>query len=196
MIVGHYAAALLPYARRTDLPFPALLVCANLPELVWLGLALVGVEAPDPPGVLDATFANLHVDMTFSHNLVPALLQAALATGVVHARWRRPALSLWCGALVVLHVLCDYVVGFEHQLLGADSLVVSLNSYGRWPIGAIFIELAFALACVGWFAWGRASVGRPFPRTRLAALAAVLGVGILAWAPAAHTPLRALLGLS
>lgn len=194
MIVGHYAAALVPYSRLEGRPLWLLMVCANVPEFLWLGLALAGVEPAYPASLLDASFSNLQVSMTCSHNLVPGLVQGVLVFAVVQAIWRDRALALWCGALTIIHVLCDLVVGFEHQLLGADSPRVSLDTYGRMPQLAIAIELAFALACVYAFQAAEARRGRPLPGTRLAALYAVFTLGILAWLPAATTPLRETLG--
>ncbi len=197
MIVGHYASALLPYSRLkaepSGCPFWLLLLCANVPEFLWLGLALAGVEAPSPGSLLDATFANLRVEMTFSHNLVPALLQGVVVGGAVLAVLRRPAVALACAGLVVLHVLCDYVVGFEHQVLGPDSLAVALNSYGRAPHLAILFELAFSVACVFWYHRSERLAGRPVPAGRRRALYAIFIVGVLLWLPAATLPLRGLL---
>ena len=192
MIVGHYAAALVPYTRNRSFPLWLLLLCANLPEFLWLGLSLAGLERPAPDSILDATFQNLVVEMTFSHNLLPALLQAALTAAVVQLVWKQRRLTLWCAGLVVLHVLCDYVVGFEHQLAGPDSLAVALNTYGSVPALAITIELAFAAACLVHFDWGRARAGTPLRRKpRIALYLVVLG-GIAVWYPTATMPLSAL----
>lgn len=195
MIVGHYAAALLPYSRlkAEGCPFWLLLLCANVPEFLWLALAVAGVEAPAPASLLDATFANLRVDMIYSHNLVPAVLQGAIVGALVLGAWRRPAIAAWCAGLVVFHVLCDYVVGFEHQVLGRGSLAVALNSYGRAPHAAIVFELVFSLACIALYHRAEERAGRPVAARRRWALYAVFAIGILAWLPTATQPLRAML---
>jgi hypothetical protein len=190
VIVGHYAAALVPYSRLEGRPLWLLLVCANVPEFLWLALALAGIEPTYPASLLDASFQNLQVAMTWSHNLVPGLIQGAAVFAVVLAVWRDRPLALWCGALTIVHVLCDLVVGFQHQLLGPDSPRVSLDTYGRMPQVAIAIELVFALACVHAFQKAEARRGRALPRRRLIALYAVFAVGILAWLPAASMSLR------
>ncbi len=193
MIVGHYAAALVPYSRLEGRPLWLLLVCANVPEFLWLALALCGVEPTQPASLLDATFPNLKVSMTYSHNLIPGMVQGALVFAIVQAVWRDRALALWCGALTIVHVLCDVFVGFQHQLLGPDSPQISLDTYGRMPQVAILIELAFALACVHFYLRSEARRGRPLSNGRRAALYAVFVVGILAWLPATVVPLRELL---
>jgi len=195
MIIGHYAAALWPYSRlrSTGCPFWLLLLCANVPEFLWLSLALANVEAPHPGSMFDATFNNLQVDMIYSHNLVPALLQAGGVSAGVFAVWRKQRMALWCGFLTVFHVLCDYVIGFEHQVLGGSSPAVAMNSYGRWPRGAILVEAAFVAACIFAFHRSEERQGRlPSPRRRLL-LYAVFLVGILLWLPSATVPLRQLL---
>ncbi len=190
MIVGHYAAALIPYSRLRQHPFWLLLLCANVPEFFWLALALLGVEPASPPSLLDATFSNLSVAMTWSHNLVPGLIQGAVVAGVVYLWLRSKPLAIACGFLATFHVLCDLVVGFEHQLLGPGSPRVSLNTYGTMPHVAIAIELAFAVACIYWYQRAETAQGRPLARARLAALYAVFIVGIAAWLPAATLSLR------
>ena len=122
-----------------------------MPEFLWLLLALANVEPPSPPSLLDASFQNLHVDMVYSHNLIPAVVQGVVVAILVYLWFRDRTLALWCGFLTLLHVLCDLVVGFGHQLLGRDSPRVSLNSYGSMPYVAIAIELAFSVACVYWY---------------------------------------------
>jgi hypothetical protein len=190
VIVGHYAAALIPYSRMRQHPFWLLLLCANVPEFLWLLLALLGVEPVTPTSLLDATFRNLQVAMTYSHNLVPGLLQGVVVAGLVYAGFRNRSLALWCGALTVFHVLCDLVVGFEHQLWSADSARVSLDTYGTMPTVAVAIELVFSVACVYAYQRGERRRGRPLPRAQLAALYAVFVVGVAAWFPAANHSLR------
>jgi hypothetical protein len=193
VIVGHYAAALIPYSRLKQYPFWLLLLCANVPEFFWLLLALVHVEAPSPTSLLDASFQTLHVDMVYSHNLVPGVIQGVVVAILVYLWFRDRTLALWCGFLTLFHVLCDLVVGFGHQLLGRESPRVSLNSYGSMPYVAIAIELAFSIACVGWYQFSEKKLGRPMPRKQLAALYAVFIIGVAAAIPAATLSVRELL---
>jgi hypothetical protein len=193
VIVGHYAAALVPYSRLEGRPLWLLLVCANVPEFLWLALALAGVEPTAPASLLYASFPTLQVHMTYSHNLIPGLIQGALVFALVQAIWRDRPLALWCGALTIVHVLCDLVVGFRHELLGPDSPQVSLDTYGRAPQLALLIELVFALACIHAYLRSEARRGRPLSKNRAAALYAVFVVGILMWLPATTMTLRQLL---
>ena len=122
--------------------------------------------------------------MTYSHNLIPGLIQGVIVFALVQAIWRDRPLALWCGALTFVHVLCDLLVGFKHELLGPDSPQVSLDTYGHAPVLAIGIELAFALGCVFAYLRSEARRGRPLTRRRSVALYAVFAVGILMWLPA------------
>jgi hypothetical protein len=87
VIVGHYAAALVPHSRLEGRPLWLLLVCADVPEFLWLALALTGVEPTTPASLLDATFPNIDVHMTYSHNLVPGLIQGVIVFALVQAIW-------------------------------------------------------------------------------------------------------------
>lgn len=201
MIVGHYAAALLPYSQLkaqsgSTAPFWLLLLCANIPEFLWLLLALLNIEPASPPSLFDASFRNLQVDMTYSHNLLPGLLQGLGVGIVVLLCFRQRALAFWCGALAAFHVLCDFIVGFEHQWLQADGATISLNSYGTMPQVAILIELVFAVACIAWYQRSERQRGQPVPRGRLIALYVVFIAGIAAWLPIADHSLRELLQLA
>jgi hypothetical protein len=167
VIVGHYAAALIPYSRLKKYPFWLLLLCAN--------------------------FQNLHVDMVYSHNLIPAVIQGVIVAILVYLWFRDRTLALWCGFLTLFHVLCDLIVGFGHQLLGRDSPRVSLNSYGSMPYVAIAIETAFSIACVSWYQFSEKRRGRPLPRKQLAALYAVFIIGVGAAIPAATLSVRDLM---
>ncbi|MES2297156.1 MAG: hypothetical protein V4582_08940 [Pseudomonadota bacterium] len=185
MIIGHYAAALIPYSRLKAYPFWLLLLCANVPEFLWLALALFQVEPPTPAAFTDATLQNLQVSMTYSHNLIPALIQGGVVAGLVALWFRSRPLALWCGTLTTFHVLCDLVVGFEHQLLAPNSMIVSLNTYGHMPYVALAIEFAFTMACVFWYQRQEAKFGRPLKRARLIALYAVFAIGVAIWIPTA-----------
>jgi hypothetical protein len=190
MIIGHYAAALIPYSRLKPRPFWLLLLCANVPEFLWLVLALFNMEPVTPPSLFDATLQNLRVAMTYSHNLIPGLIQGVIVAALV-LWWRRDRqLALWCGALATFHVLSDLIVGYEHQLWSPDSMRVSLNTYVTMPLVAIGIEIGFTVACVSWYQFQEKKLGRGLSLGRLAALYGVFLVGAAMWIPTATTSMR------
>ena len=193
MVIGHYASALIARPHAKQAPFWLLLLSSNLAEFLWLLLALLGVEATEPASILDATFANLKVEMTYSHNLVPNLLLGTGTYAVVYFFYKKHSWAFWCALLVVLHVWCDFIVGFQHQVLGQDSMGIGLNSYHRFPQLAIWIEFGFAMACIAYYAIVQARQGQPVPRRRLILLVLLFGVGILLWLPNATMSMRQLI---
>lgn len=195
MVLGHYAAAFIARPHVRQAPLWLLLLCANLAEFLWLGLALAGVEPTQPDSILDATFQNLKVHMTYSHNVVPNLVLGLVVYGAVYLSFKEHRLAGWCAFLTILHVWCDYIVGFSHEVLGPDSMKIGLNSYGRFPHLAILIELVFAVGCVFYYARAERSAGRPVPRNKLIFLYLAFIIGIGVWFPTATIPLRQVLGL-
>ena len=195
MVLGHYASAFLIRPHLPAAPFWLLLLAANLAEFLWLALALVGVEPTRPASILDATFNNLDVHMTYSHNVVPNLLLGVAVFVLVQLIWKNTKLSLACAFLTCLHVWSDFIVGFQHELLGPDSMKIGLNSYGRFPYLAILIEWGFALICLSYFVFAEKARGRLVPRKKVILLYSAFTIGILAWLPNAYTPMRKLLWL-
>lgn len=193
MIVGHYASALIPYSRLKSYPFWLLLLCANIPEFLWLFLAVINVEPVIPASLLDATFLNLQVHMTYSHNLIPGFIQGIIVGSVVYLFYRQKDIAWWCGFLTTFHVLSDAIIGFEHQLLGTNSITTSLNTYGNIPHLAIVMELGFSVVCVYWYGYSEKKSGRTMPKKQRFALYAVFIIGIMMWFPAATIPLSVML---
>lgn len=195
MVLGHYASAFLVRPHLPTAPFWLLLLTANLAEFLWLALALVGVEPTKPDSILDATFNNLDVHMTYSHNVVPNLLLGVAVFVLVQLIWKNTKLSLACAFLTCLHVWSDFIVGFQHELLGPTSMKIGLNSYGRFPYTAIVIKWIFAIICLTYFVSAEKARGRIVPRKKMILLYSAFTIGILAWLPNAYTPMRKLLGL-
>lgn len=193
MILGHYGAAFIARPYNQKAPFWLLLLFSNLAEFLWLVLALLGVEATEPSSLFDATFQNLKVHMTYSHNLAPNLALGLISYAIVLGFYREQKLALWCAVLTVSHVWLDFIVGFEHQILGPDSASIGLNSYARFPHIAILIEWLFAMGCLVYYARTERRLGRPVSRKKMIWLAVAFSVGILLWLPNATIPMRELL---
>ena len=193
MILGHYAAAYVARPHARSAPFWLLLICSNLAEFLWLGLALLGIESPEPSSLFDATFQNLQVHMTYSHNLIPNLNLGLLVYGLVLLRFRSQKLALWCAFLTVSHVWLDFIVGFEHQVLGPESMSIGLNSYARFPHLAVIIEWLFSMACLVYYFRSESRAGMPLSRKKKSVLLIAFSVGVLLWLPNATIPMRDLL---
>lgn len=195
MTMGHYATALLPWARNKSWPLWLLLVCGQWGDLVWLALSVVGVEPTQPENVLDVTIATMKVPMIWSHGLVSALVRAVLVAGLVFAFTKQRALAAWCAGLIVLHVACDGLVGWKHEVLGAGSYKWGFGFFDQPStiLPAIVLEAAFGAACVWWFLRERAKAGAPVAPRRKVALYAVFSASALLFAGSATVSMRELL---
>ena len=95
MYAAHVAAALAIKAIRPKAPVWALVGAAFLPDLLWLALAMGGVENVDAATWFDG----------WSHSMLSILLQAAACTALAWRRDRGVALAI--GAAVASHLLLD-----------------------------------------------------------------------------------------
>lgn len=191
MVTGHYATALVPYAllqRTRPAPFWLFLLASQFLDLLMLGLAGAGVESLTPHRLLDLSFAGMRADMYASHDLLPV---AGWAAGFAALAWlatRHGAAALWCGALVIVHELCDLVVGFRHGVLG-ETPQLGWNLYTRAPVAGLLVEAALCAGIVWWFARRRRRDGRPLSRASTWTLHAILAGTALASLPVAHQSL-------
>ncbi|MDF1781454.1 MAG: hypothetical protein P1U67_09180 [Alcanivoracaceae bacterium] len=161
MVIGHYATALIPYQKHPTAPLSLFLFAAIFLDAVWLALALIGIETPHPAGLLDASLLNLHVDMPWSHDLLPVLGWAMLMSVIGWGVTRSKAVALWCGALVVVHEISDLLAGFNHYVAGTDSQLIGLGLYSRAPELALLFEGLLGVVCTAWFIRARRSEGCP-----------------------------------
>ncbi len=137
MIIGHLGIALGARAVDRDAPLP------------WLVAAAV---APDVLDILLASRGVCNAMGEYTHTL-PAIAVTAVVLGVA-AGWtdRRWRTGLMVAALVVSHILVDYVTGLKPLWIGGP--IVGLNLY-RWPWVDFLIEAP--LIAGGWWAarrWG------------------------------------------
>jgi hypothetical protein len=171
MITGHFAAALVPYARHPRLPLFLLLLLTQLQDFLI------------PVDVLREGGADLgRLEMTVSHDLLPVIVLALVIGGILHlgSGDRRVA---WVGAgLVLAHEACDFVVGFSHHVFGPQTPRLGLDLYRTSLVTACAIEFVFAAGCIGYFLRARRLDGDPVPPFRAAVLSlAILGpVAVLA----------------
>lgn len=194
MVMGHYATALVPFHKLKGAPIWLLLLCAQLGDVVWLLLALAGIESPSPPSFLDVTIIGLKVTMPWSHTGLDSLLMALLTAGLVQLVWKSRQLTLWCAALVLGHWLCDLLCGWKHEILVPGTPMIGLDLYSHSPYVAFAIETVFAAALVAWFIRARRLDGHSLSPRVQAALYGVFAGGSAMLAPTAYSSLRSLLG--
>lgn len=150
MLPGHFTTAILAKQRAPAGHIAFYLIASQSLDLLWLVFHFVGLEPTLPDNAMAVTLANLDVDMTYSHDLLPLPIWMAVtvvAGRVLFGSWR-PG---WVGAVLVLvHALTDYIGGFEHFVFGPDSQVVGTGLYGTAPYLAVTFELAFILVTMIW----------------------------------------------
>ena len=194
MIVGHYATALIPYSKMDrKAPLWLFLLCANLADFLWIFLGLIGIEATNPSSLWLATFQNLSVEMTYSHNALPSFILALIIFGFVYLFTRSIRVSLWCGVLILVHFLSDLLSGYEHHWVGPDSPILGLGLYTKNTYLALTIEAAFGALCLLWYIRQEKSKGRIIRKSKQLALYAIFILGALIWIPTATIPLGDLL---
>ena len=188
MVMGHFATALVPYQKCRDNPkakFWLFLLAAQFLDFLMLGFMALGMETVSPENFFDASFADMHTNMLYSHNLVPVAIWALGFALIAYAAFKDVTISLWCFALIVFHELCDLVVGFEHNVSSADSAAVGMKLYTTAPVAGLLIEAAMCFGLVWWFTKQRANAGQPLSSRGKYGLYLILVGGTLATMPIA-----------
>ena len=164
MIAGHYAAALVPYEltkNTSPAPFWLLLFAAQFLDFLMLLFVSVGVEKLEPTNFLDLAFASTHSELFVSHDMVPVFGWAVVFGACVWGLTKNRTVAIWCIGLVLIHEIFDFVVGFEHFVLGSESMALGFNLYNNAPIVGLIIEAALCAAIVFWFCRRRAQRNEP-----------------------------------
>ena len=161
MIMGHYAAALVPHSllKRTA-PFWLLLLCSQVQDVISITLALMGVEVLTPGNLLDLSFKALNLKIVYSHVIVMELIYAVVVGVVVGLIWRRRDLALWAGALVLIHEACDQLSGWAHPLMVGGPPALGLDLYAQNQVLAFLLEYLFMAAILIWYVRREQIVGR------------------------------------
>ncbi|MEL6110891.1 MAG: hypothetical protein AAFU85_33205 [Planctomycetota bacterium] len=166
MLAGHYATALVANQKFGSLEGSRVnskvlfyfLVASQFPDLLWVVFHFMGLEPTTPDSLLDMTLKTLTVDMSFSHDLIPALFW----TVVVYAAGRllfSKAIGLAGGCLVVIHTAADYAAGYPHHLCGANTPSIGFAAYHSVPMIAVAWEAAFTVVALFLFFEGERKSG-------------------------------------
>jgi len=196
MLAGHYVTALIARQKAPAAPIWLLLLAAISLDALWVTFAFAGLEVPSPNNWLEATFLNLHVNMDYSHDLIPAIGWAFAMLLIAWGITMNFTIALWCAGLVVFHFLCDMLAGFKHHVMGLDSPALGLDLYNSYPSVAILIEAALCIVCVAWFVRARKLQGRPIHKSYVIGLYLLFVGGTLLWLPVADRSILQWLGIS
>jgi len=146
MFIGHYGASFAGKAVDNRIPLWVLFVAAQLLDIVWAVLVLLGIETMSI--VEGFTPANdlVFTYMPFSHALVSAIVWAVVAAGLYRAvgqkRWGGSALAV--GAVALSHWPIDWLVHVSDLPLVGDQYKLGLGLW-RSPLPVVFALEAGAL---------------------------------------------------
>lgn len=197
MIAGHYAPALVPYelTRKTQrAPFWIFLLAAQFLDLAMLVFAGLGIEQLHPENFMDLAFSTSSSNMWLSHDILPVLIWSTAVGLLFWGFTHKSVVALWCGGLVLVHELCDLLVGFTHHWYGQGTPSLGLNLYQQAPAFGFLIEAALSGVIVAWFCWHRAKAGAPVSSRLKWGLYAVLVGSALSTLPITTRSLNAWLG--
>jgi hypothetical protein len=138
MILGHLGLALGARAVDPDAPLGWLVAAAIAPDVLDLAIATTGVC--NPMG-------------EYTHTLFAIAATAAVLGAAAAWATRRGRTGLLVAALVVSHILADYITGLKPLWIGGP--LVGLDLY-RWPWADFLVESPILVG--GWWAarrWGR-----------------------------------------
>ncbi len=166
------------------------LVVSQFQDLLWLIFHYLGLEPTGPGDVFDATMANVMVEMTYSHDLIPQLVWAVLVFLAGWALFKSRKIALVGLALFAGHFVLDFISGFPHHIYGTDTHQVGFGFYETNIWLAILIEAIFVFAVIWYFFEQEAKAGVTRSRGNKAAILGVYVYSILYLATIATTSLR------
>lgn len=150
MLMGHYAAALAAKAAVPRAPLWSYVLAAQLVDILWTLLIVVGLEQAR----IDTTLpgAPLHLDhMPWSHSLPAALFWSLLAFGVSYKLLRLPRTAAFAVAAVVLsHWVLDLLVHRPDLALGVGNIKLGFSMWNV-PVTETTFEIGLlGLAALLW----------------------------------------------
>ncbi len=122
MYIGHVGAALAAKRLRTSIGLFALLVATYTPDWVDGGLCLAGVYNPE--GML-------------SHSIPAVALFALVGFSVYALKTRDSTAAVVVAALVVSHMLLDWITGYKPTWPGGPMIGLGLYAH---PIADFIVE--------------------------------------------------------
>lgn len=179
MFLGHFAVAFAAKRAAPTLPLGTLFLAAQLADLLWPTLALLGIERFEiRPGITAVTPLDF-ISYPWSHSLVALAAWGALLGTACWLWTRRAAAAAILFALVVSHWLLDFASHRPDMPLTVDG--DARYGLGLWDSVAATLAVEMLLLAICTVVYARAT--RPIDRTgqwSLAGLIAFLFVVYLA----------------
>jgi len=151
VFAAHFAAALAIKTREPRAPVTALVVGAFVPDIIWVVLAVAGIEPAQK-----ATFFD-----DWSHSLCMVVLWAVLYAACFAASRGWPV-AIAAGAAVLSHFVLDFPI--HPKPLGLFPFSRVRLSLGLSNVPALtywYVQLAVVLILLGVYAWQGARLRVP-----------------------------------
>lgn len=178
MMAGHYATTLVAKSQTRQMPLWLLLILSQFTDFFFVVLSILGIE---PIMAYDGPLGFI-VEMTYSHDLVPVLVQVGVLGLIVHLIYKRKDYTLWAVIIVAGHAALDFVSGYKHHIMGPHTLSYGIGNYANNLVGAIIIEIIVIVACILYFVYANKRDGVKLSPTKYVLLSLVLilpTIGIL-----------------
>jgi hypothetical protein len=180
VFLGHFAVGFAAKRVSPGASLGTLLLAAQLADLVWPNLVLLGIERVEVrPGVTRVTPLDF-VSYPWSHSLLALTLWAVLFATIYRAAARKgtTAAALTLAAVVLSHWVLDFVSHRPDMPLvpGAGPRV----GLGLWDSLTATVAVEGGLLLAGVFVYARAT--RPRDRVGTLALGGLAGFLVLAYA--------------
>ncbi len=151
MFVGHYAVGLAAKALDDRIPLWTLFIAAQLPDILWAGFVLLGVEQIQIlPGPTVGSPLDLRY-VPFSHSLVATAIWGVVAVMGYNSfvQYRRvEGAALLVGATVLAHWFLDVLVHRPDLPLYDNAAKMGLGLW-NYPVPAFLIEAGLFLGALG-----------------------------------------------
>ena len=153
MITGHFGLAAGSKALEPRAPLWALMIATMWLDIIFVPLAVLGVETIEtPPG---GGYGSSVIHANYTHSLLGALVLSAALAGLTSLRWdRRVALLL--GGVAFSHWILDLIVHrADLPLLPGNAGHLPLLGFGLWKIPVLSVLVEAALLGLGTYAYWR-----------------------------------------
>ncbi len=162
MFAGHFGLAAGVKSQEPEMPLWALMLSTQLLDVLFVPLYLAGIETTQRvPGA--PAYGGLVIHANYTHSLVGALLNSAVA-GVVAARfWGRRG-GLVIGGVAFSHWILDLLVHrADLPILPGNVGGLPTLGLGLWAQPGLSAALEAALIVAGGVLYYRASMATPAP---------------------------------